>query len=97
MQSLPSIGRLSIFAVVIPAAVAISNQLLFQLCSLEDLRVWLYPWMAISTAVLSWCTGRLRRSRLVGQLVVVEHRIARRAAVVPAGQRVSIGTQPLCD
>jgi hypothetical protein len=49
---------LSIFAVVIPAAVAISNQLLFQLCSLEDLRVWLYPWMAISTAVLSWCTGR---------------------------------------
>ena len=55
-----SSGReLLLFAVLLPAAVAISNQLLF---SAIANRAWpqslLYPWMAFSTAVLSWCVGR---------------------------------------
>jgi hypothetical protein len=58
-QSLPSLGRLFVFAVAVPAAVAISNQVLFEFArSLVGLRIWLYPWMALSTAVLSWCSGR---------------------------------------
>ena len=59
MPSLPSPSRLITFAVLLPAAVAGSNQLLFELApSFHGLRVWLYPWMALSTAVLSWSAGR---------------------------------------
>src|SRR5688500_947505 len=59
MPSPPSRGRLITFAVLLPAAVAGSNQLLFELApSFHGPRAWLYPWMALSTAVLSWCTGR---------------------------------------
>ncbi len=59
MKSLPPLGRLFAFAVFLPAMVAGSNQLLFDLIrSYPGLRVWLYPWMTISTAVLSWCVGR---------------------------------------
>jgi hypothetical protein len=39
--------------------VAGSNHLLFELTeSFEQLRVALYPWMAITTAILGWCVGR---------------------------------------
>jgi hypothetical protein len=59
MRSLPSSGRLITFAVLLPAAVAGSNQLLFETAALfRGLRFWLYPWMAVSTAILSWCVGR---------------------------------------
>jgi hypothetical protein len=59
VQTLPSIGRLFVFAVLLPAFVAVTNQLLFELSpSYRGLRIWLYPWMVTSTAVLSWCTGR---------------------------------------
>jgi hypothetical protein len=55
----PSRIRLLVFAVLLPAAVAGTNQLLFELVSSDhDLRVWLYPWMALTTAVLSWSIGR---------------------------------------
>jgi hypothetical protein len=51
--------HLLLLAVLVPAAVAITNQLLF---SAIANRVWpqslLYPWMAFSTAILSWCVGR---------------------------------------
>jgi hypothetical protein len=62
LSSMPLIAsrrQLLLLAVLLPAAVAITNQLLFSAISN---RVWpqslLYPWMAFSTAVLSWCVGR---------------------------------------
>jgi hypothetical protein len=56
---LPQPGALLTFAVLLPAAVAATNQVLFELVpSYPSLRTWLYPWMAASTAVLSWCAGR---------------------------------------
>lgn len=56
---LPQPGTLLKFAVLLPAVVAGTNQLLFELvASYPLLRTWLYPWMAASTAVLSWCAGR---------------------------------------
>ena len=59
MHALPSSGRLITFAVLVPAFVASSNQLLFSLVGIHyGLRVLLYPWMAFTTAVLSWCAGR---------------------------------------
>ncbi|HEX2475901.1 MAG TPA: hypothetical protein VHK01_14215 [Lacipirellulaceae bacterium] len=57
--ALPSPRRLLIFAVLIPAVVAASNQLFFQLAAYQSpRRWWLYPWMVFTTAVLSWCAGR---------------------------------------
>jgi hypothetical protein len=57
--TLPSSRRLLAFAVLLPVAVAGTNQLFFDLISTHHaLRSWLYPWMALSTAVLSWCAGR---------------------------------------
>ena len=57
--ALSSPGRLLVFAVLIPAAVAASNQLFFQLAEFQsERRWWLYPWMVFTTAVLSWCAGR---------------------------------------
>jgi hypothetical protein len=59
MSTLPSRGRLIGFAVLLPAVVAGSNQLSFILTSsFGGPHWWLYPWMVLSTAVLSWCTGR---------------------------------------
>ena len=55
---LPPPRRLFGFAVLLPAAMAISNQLLLNLASGPWLRNWLYPWMAFTVAVLSWCVGR---------------------------------------
>jgi len=50
---------LLIFAVLIPAAVAFSNQLFFHFAEFQSARRWwLYPWMVFSTAVLSWSAGR---------------------------------------
>jgi hypothetical protein len=55
----PSHRRLVLFAVLLPAAMAGTNQLLFlNLQSFPWLRLCLYPWMAFSAAVLSWCVGR---------------------------------------
>jgi hypothetical protein len=51
--------RLLVCAIVIPAAVAGTNQAVFELATNNPgLRDWLYPWMAFTTAVLSWCVGR---------------------------------------
>jgi hypothetical protein len=59
MRTLPATGRLITFAVLVPAFVAISNQvLLARLKGIHDLRFWLYAWFAATAAVLSWCTGR---------------------------------------
>ena len=59
MQSLPPYRRLFVFAVLLPAAVAASNHLLFSFTkSYYQLRDALYPWMALSTAILGWCIGR---------------------------------------
>lgn len=56
---LPSRRRLLLFAVLLPAAVAITNQLLFSgIANFHWPRMLLYPWMAFTTAVLSWCVGR---------------------------------------
>src|SRR5688500_10923131 len=68
--SLSSPRRLLVFAGLIPAAVAASNQLFFQLALFQDaLRGWLYPWIAFTTAVLSWCTGRYLQPAWLGWLV----------------------------
>ena len=59
MPSLPPPQQLLVWAVLLPAAVAGTNQLLFNLIPIHDgLRLLLYPWMAFTTAVLSWCAGR---------------------------------------
>jgi len=59
MPGLPSLGRLGVFAVLIPAIVAITNQLLLAAVGTRrELAPWLYPWVTASTAALSWCTGR---------------------------------------
>jgi hypothetical protein len=55
---LPSRNRLILFAVLLPAAVAGSNQWLLTWAPGEWLRLLFYPWMAASTAVLSWCAGK---------------------------------------
>src|SRR5438105_895587 len=58
-STLPSPGRLLLFAVLLPAVVAASNQsLLAAIGTRHELAPWLYPWIAASTAALSWCTGR---------------------------------------
>jgi hypothetical protein len=57
--SLSSPGRLLLFAVLVPAAVAVSNQVLLDAIGTRQvLAPWLYPWIVTSTAALSWCTGR---------------------------------------
>lgn len=59
LPSLPSPGRLLLFAVIVPSAVATSNQLLLAaIGTRQELAPWLYPWIVVSTAALSWCTGR---------------------------------------
>src|SRR5688572_19193648 len=51
--------RLVICAIVVPVVVAGTNQLLLNLMPHHSwLRPCLYPWMAFTTAVLSWSTGR---------------------------------------
>jgi hypothetical protein len=51
--------QLLFFAVLLPAAVAITNQLMLDAASsFYRLRPWMFAWMVLSTAVLSWCVGR---------------------------------------
>jgi hypothetical protein len=57
-RNLPPPRRLLIYAILLPALVALANQLLIATLPGEDLRRWLYPTMAVSTALLSWCAGR---------------------------------------
>jgi hypothetical protein len=58
-RSLPSPARLLLVAVVLPTFAATTNQVIYDnLGSSFDLRPWLYPWMALTTALLSWCAGR---------------------------------------
>jgi hypothetical protein len=58
-SAFPSRIPLLVCAIVLPASVAGTNQLLFELLpTYPSLIALLYPWMAFSTAVLSWCTGR---------------------------------------
>jgi hypothetical protein len=54
---MPPKTRLILCAVLLPAAVAGSNQLLLEWAPGHWLRLLLYPWMAISTAALGWCVG----------------------------------------
>jgi hypothetical protein len=42
----------------LPALVAVANQLLIATLPADSLQRWLYPAMAASTAILSWCAGR---------------------------------------
>jgi hypothetical protein len=56
---LPSLPRLLLFAMLLPAAVAITNQLLFSsIVNPRWQRLLSYPGMALTTAILSWCVGR---------------------------------------
>jgi hypothetical protein len=56
--ALPSAARLAVFAVLLPAAVAATNYALLFHDNRGTTRAFLCPWMALSTAVLSWCVGR---------------------------------------
>jgi hypothetical protein len=68
--SLSSPRRLLVFAVAIPAAVAASNQILLaSSSSFHVLRFLVYPWMVLSTAVLSWCAGRYLSPAWLGWIV----------------------------
>ena len=58
MPALPSPRRLLIFAVLLPGIVAATNQILIETLPGHWLRTCLYPAMAVSTAVISWCAGR---------------------------------------
>ena len=56
---LPQPRRLFLLAVLLPAFVAVSNQLLFNaVADLVWARAWLYPWLAFTTLLFSWCIGR---------------------------------------
>ena len=50
--------RLLVLAVLLPAIVAVTNQLLLETFPSAWLRTWFYPSLVLSTAVLSWCAGR---------------------------------------
>jgi hypothetical protein len=48
-----------LFAVLLPAFVALSTQWVFVAIQYQRLQpAWLYPWMTFATALLSWCVGR---------------------------------------
>jgi hypothetical protein len=55
---LPSARRLLLFAILLPAIVAITNQVTLATLSPATLRWWFFPLIVSSTAVLSWFTGR---------------------------------------
>jgi hypothetical protein len=67
--SLSSPRQLLIFAVALPAVVAATNQLMIKALPADWLRTWLYPAMAVSTAVLSWCAGRYLQPAWLSWLV----------------------------
>jgi hypothetical protein len=57
--STPSALQVLLFVFLLPAAVSASNQLMLGwAANTSELRVYVYPSMAASTAVLSWCVGR---------------------------------------
>jgi hypothetical protein len=69
---LSSPRQLLVFAVLIPAAVALSNQmLLISSSTFPKLRLLVYPWMAASTAALSWCAGRYLSPAWLGGIVFI--------------------------
>ncbi len=57
-STLPSRRCLLLFAVLLPAVVALSSQAILILASPIHLQFWFYPWLVLCTAVLSWCAGR---------------------------------------
>lgn len=56
--NLPSRGRLVFLAVLLPTFVAATNQAAFKLAAHPGMQLWLYPWMVLTTAALSYCVGR---------------------------------------
>lgn len=59
-QALPTPVKLAVGAIAIPFFVAATNQLLVEeIAAQHNLSFVLYPWLALSTAVLSLSTGRL--------------------------------------
>jgi hypothetical protein len=66
---LPSRRHLIAFAVLLQAAVAALNQALIATLPPDMLRLWLYPAMAASIALLSWCTGRYLKSEWISWIV----------------------------
>ena len=58
IRFIQSPGRFVLCAIVLPIFVAASNQLLIAYGDFLFLRVWLFPWMALSTAALGWMVGR---------------------------------------
>jgi len=60
LRSLPSPGKLITGVIAVPFFVAATNQLLLEaIVSHRDLGVLMYPWLALTTAALSFSTGRL--------------------------------------
>lgn len=69
-SGLASLIRLLIFAVLLPAIVAGTNQWIFNAIPFSPwLQPWLYPWMAASTAVISWCSGRYLSPAWLGWII----------------------------
>lgn len=56
--ALPSPRRLLLVAVLLPAIVAGTNQLLVETLSNDTLRTWFFPSLVLSTGAISWCAGR---------------------------------------
>jgi hypothetical protein len=70
LSNLASPIRLLIFAVLVPAFVAGTNQWIYNaIPSANWLEPWRYPWMIFTTALLSWCTGRYLPSALLRWIV----------------------------
>jgi hypothetical protein len=49
---------LLLVAVLLPAAIVVTNQLLIETLSGERARTWLFPSLVLSTAAISCCAGR---------------------------------------
>jgi hypothetical protein len=60
-DSLPSLRRLLVVSILLPAAVVASNMILLYVAPHKLLRSSFYPWMVFSVAVLSWSAGRFVR------------------------------------
>lgn len=69
IRFIQSPARFLLCAVLLPAAVAASNYALLIYAASKVQRVWLYPWMAFSVALLSWVVGRYLSPALLRCLV----------------------------
>jgi hypothetical protein len=58
ISALPSARSLILFAVMLPAAIVVINQLLIESLSYDAAKIWCLPSLVASTAALSWCAGR---------------------------------------